>query len=326
MSDQETVVQKDKSLEQLKIETPPEPQLPESQTAFDQLTEKQREVALETGVIPPAEPEKVEPKPEPKEPEAAPSKEKEKPSPPEAGLIAGKFKSQDDFERSYLELETKLGEQRRELGDMRKEQPQPEPSKLDTLKAELKELGKPPEIDPLDQQSMKDYGTYYDRKSDLKAEIAEEKAISKATSIVEENENLRPVKQMVDQFYQDHPGVAPEMVPASANRADSMAAKLGKSVSLEEGYQDLITSLGISRGDPSTGKSEPQPSPSENGNAAAIKEAEKIPKTVADVPTTPAPTVKESDEVKSQAEWNALSKTEQDRRMMDIPPPLRGVD
>lgn len=70
------------------------------------------------------EPESVEPEPQVTEPETTPEVSVEEPKIPKqdfGDLILGKFKSSEDMEKSYQELERRLAEQGKELGQLRQQ-------------------------------------------------------------------------------------------------------------------------------------------------------------------------------------------------------------
>ena len=288
-------------------ETPPE-QLEatseSTQEAWDKQKPEERETLLQEAHNPADPDEPPPPKADgdtPTEtPETPPETDTAAETPKEEPLLAGKYKTPEELEKGYQELQTKLGTQGEELRQTResaKIRTAPEPSI------------KPP--DPFNEEDQKRWATEV-------TEVAKKQATEVAADLIQKNEAARPVGEMIGQFKNDHPDLSPAQRHGIALYADELANAAQKPVSLDEASENMASTLG---GPPKT--NEQTKSPVED-KVRAIKEANNVPKTLAQTPAS-TPPGDASNRVSSPREWAALPEEERDRRMREIGMPPDGA-
>lgn len=285
------------------------PELREQKLRGDDLVETPPEPPKETPPVeppetPPAEPPaKAEEPPEtppveePAKPVEEPPAEPPKEEPPKH-LYAGQYETVEAMEQALREKQGTIDRQGGELGELRKQaQPEPTPEPEDPE----------PVRDAFDEASLKAHDEWMFREIDRRNK-ASEKRIAKGLS---QYETARPVRQMIEQFADDHKNISPEKQLTIGQHADNMARAAGKPVSLDEAYADLF---GATTETPS------KPEEPLKGTAEAIQAANAAPKTVSDVPASPPADVGgTTGEALSQAQWDALTPEEREKRMRDIP-------
>ncbi|TET41450.1 MAG: hypothetical protein E3J60_04665 [Dehalococcoidia bacterium] len=310
------------------IETPAEtvPVVAETQSHWEKFTPEMREAALrgddlvETLPEPPKETPPVEEPPE-KPPAEPPAKAEEPPETPPVEepvkpveeppseppkeeppkhLYAGQYESVEEMEKALQEKQGTIDRQGGELGELRKQtqpKPKPEPEDLE------------PAYDPFDEASHKAHSEWILREIDRRNSASEQR-IAKGLG---QYERAQPVREMIKQFTDDHKDISPEKRLTIGQHADNMARAAGKPVSLEEAYADLFGAI-------TETPSEPEETPKGKETAEAIKAASALPKTVSDVPTSPPAEVDTTGgEAETQAQWNAKTDAERERKLREIP-------
>lgn len=274
------------------VETPAEP--PKETPPVEEPPEKPPTEPPVKAEEPPETPPVEEPVKPVEEPPVEPPKEEPK------KLFAGQYESVEAMEKAVLEKQGTIDRQGGELGELRK-QTQPKP--------ELEPEDPEPVRDAFDETSLKTHDEWMLREVDRR-NAASEKRIAQGLSQYDQN---RPVRRMIEQFTLDHKDISPEKRLTIGQHADNMARAAGKPVSLETAYADLFgatTETPSKPGEPPKGKE----------MAEAIVAASAVPKTVSDVPTSPPAEVSGTGaEAETQAQWNARTDAEREKKLRDIP-------
>lgn len=262
---------------------------PETQAEWDALSSEERDTRLREEPEEKTEEEVKEEEVKEEEVQEELKEEDEKPqTEPRTFQYAGKYKSAADLEKAHLELQQLIGRQSQELGELRKlaEKPVEEPM---------------PEYDPLDPESVQARDKYLlEQIKALKTPSLTKEDILEA---IREYDSIKPEKDQIQTFVNDHPEMPAEQISLLANYADAKANMLGRAVTLEEALKEFS---------PSTNNTKEQ--------VKAIEEAKKAPTTIKQAQSAAAAEVV-SPETMTQAQWASLPEAERERLLMEVPMP-----